>query len=174
MIIIGNFICLAVGILIGIRYKDSINDDWEIVWTDYGRWNISSEFGDTGILRNDIYKLPTSLIRTDEVITKEEYPEEVTELFGIKIDITKPDRDAFLAGRKSFGDKEFHLTREELRETISNAFYLGWNSKSDLRNTEEEYFQEVISSFTTPQFPHTITVQKQNDVFLWETIKCEY
>lgn len=131
--------------------------------------------------RYGCYELPSSLIRkpkTDEELAEEKYPEEIEEFFGFQIDITNPVRNAFLEGRKSFGNKEFHLTREELEDIINKSRIGGIDSQmvfwEGFKVTWKYQSDEIISSLTTPIFPHTITVQKDGDKYIWETIKASY
>lgn len=70
--------------------------------------------------------------------------------------------EGFIAGRKSFGDKEFHLTRKELKTLLTAAAV--WVAS----------FDDIISTIIHPTFPHTITVEYDGENYLWETLKAEY
>lgn len=123
-----------------------------------------------------LYILPSTLIRkpkTDEELA-EEYASgenmysyaEIYELNNLKR-LCKKD---FLAGRKSVGG-EFHLTREELELLISRARLMKSGIEDDEPMFDKDY---LISSLTLPIYPHTITVEHDEEKYLWETLIPSY
>lgn len=111
-------------------------------------------------ITDGVMSLPSSLIRkpkTDEELS-EEYAKENEHPYQAKENTLKH----FLSGRKSFGNKEFHLSEGELMEILYNY------ATSTLGITE------FIQSIKPSHFPHTITVQKEGDKYYWETLKAEY
>jgi hypothetical protein len=71
---------------------------------------------------------------------------------------------AFEAGRKSYGDKKFHLSESDLLEIIDKALdYKGYDAT------------DLLPSITPqPTYPTTITVDYDGENYDWETIKVEY
>ncbi len=80
----------------------------------------------------------------------------------------------FIFGRKSFGDKEFHLTRENIDEIAGYFFGLDFNHVS--ANNAKIDLELMIKRFSkTPTFPHTITVKRNEDgSYNWGSLKCKY
>ena len=105
-------------------------------------------------LNNMVYLLPQSLIRTPK--SDEELSEEYAKGFIDDDGTTSVD---FLAGRKSFGDKPI-------------IDFSTWYSGMDREKVVKAYERYLLE--TPPIYPHTITVQKDGDNYLWENLKCEY
>lgn len=126
----------------------------------------------------DIYILPSSLIRkqpTDEELADEMYKD--YEFSQIKTRgifhedrLRELDKSTFLAGRKSFGkDKKYHLSEEELDKIIIelvNSKYPSGTLMSQIRKNILPNSQLI--------YPHTITVDYEDGVYYWETLKAEY
>jgi hypothetical protein len=109
------------------------------------------------------YLLPTTLIRkqkSDEELAEEDWQY----LFGSGFD-EKSFFEGHLCGRKSFGDKEFHLTREDVLELLQDAINYGCNRDIN----DKEYIYAVITSLTPTTYPHTIEVMHDGNNYLWET-----
>lgn len=147
-------------VVFSVRYGSMVIDDNHINIIDINNRKIlASTFKFNNV--NNAYLLPTSLIRTDEVIA-EEY---CKELFGEYCGAFKESIEAnkhFLAGRQSFGDKKYHLTREEIEYEIC------------YRYSDGDSIDDIISSLTPSIYPHTITVKHDGDNYLWETLKESY
>ncbi|CAB4131410.1 hypothetical protein UFOVP129_86 [uncultured Caudovirales phage] len=134
-----------------------------------------------------LYQLPQSLIRTpksDEELAEEMYKDyEFSQIKtrGIFHDdrLRELDKSTFLSGRKSFGDKEFHLSEEELIVMIDDLL-LHADKLHDAVNNEntdwngENLLPFLIASLNPPIYPYTITVEHDGDNYLWETLKAEY
>jgi len=119
-----------------------------------------------------LYILPSTLIRkpkTDEELAGEKYPYLPFQI-GINPKDSKPiigdyhleHRQHFLHGLKARGG-EFHLTREQVNEIYRMGF--------DDRHID---FSNFISSLTLPIYPHTITVEHDEEKYLWETLIPSY
>jgi len=111
------------------------------------------------VVTDNVYTLPSTLIRnqTDEELAEEEFPyykgsegRELAHQYG------------FIKGRESVGG-EFHLTREQVNEIYRMGF--------DDRHID---FSNFISSLTPPIYPHTITVEHDEEKYLWETLIPSY
>ena len=104
--------------------------------------------------------LPSNLIRTpksDEELAEEMYPYQPIEGY-----LTKLKRDAFLAGRKSFGDKKYYLSEEGL----ANILVLGSHYDFSL--------EQIVKYITLPIYPTSITVEHDGEKYIWGTLKAEY
>ena len=108
-------------------------------------------------LGDPIHLLPSTLIRTPK--SDEELAEESCNKSSYFSD--ESYKEGFLAGRKSFGDKKFHLSDFGLK--------LIYNAQSN--NTS---LYDIIKALNPPIYPHTITVEHDGENYLWETLKAEY
>lgn len=70
--------------------------------------------------------------------------------------------DGFIAGRKSFGDKKYHLSEEEL----ANILVLGSHYDFSL--------EQILKYINPPIYPTKITVDFDGEKYYWETLKAEY
>jgi hypothetical protein len=130
---------------------ENIKDDFPIAYTGV---NFSST--------HTCFKLPSTLIRTDEVIA-EEYAEGYME--------EKYAYNGFLAGRKSFDDKEFHLSKDDIDTIISCA------RSTTMIGMAEQYsynLETIIDEITPNIYPNTITVEHDGEKYIWSTIKADY
>lgn len=125
--------------------------------------------------QNGIYLLPSNLFR------KQPTDEELAEEYGKEEHKNSDDSDysrdykGFLSGRKSFGDKKFTkedvisfgkwLQKEDTEENADNYFHYTDNDMFDV------WLNEVHNKAI---YPHTITVDFEDGVYLWETLKWEY
>jgi hypothetical protein len=130
----------------------------------------------------DIHLLPSTLIRKQ---SDEELAEESVKKHGISIDTSIDFLDGylkgFLAGRKSFGDKEFHLTREELENFGVSLLSIMCNPNGTVPPPDKPKLDitgrinGIINGlFTTPIYPHTIEVMHDGNNYLWETLNAIY
>ena len=120
----------------------------------------------------DIYLLPSTLIRTPK--SDDELAEEYIKENFPKFIVPKTLEDIFLAGRKSFGDKKYHLSEEDIQEIIDLSRtgerdpFMG--NGIDYKYTDND----IIASLTPPIYPTKITVEHDGDNYLWETLKASY
>lgn len=68
----------------------------------------------------------------------------------------------FVKGRESFGDKEFHLTRDELANILVLASHYEFN------------LEQIIKYITPLIYPHIITVDFEDGIYYFETLKAKY
>ena len=116
----------------------------------------------------DIYLLPSTLIRTpktDEELAEEKYPAPCDGGSQLFIELRK----AWLLGRHSFGDKKFHLNEEQVN-TLIHYSRAGQFNNSEWKFTKDE----LIASLTPPIYPHTITVDFEDGIYYFETLKAKY
>lgn len=113
-----------------------------------------------------IYHLPSTLIRTPK-----SDKELAVDRYGNDIHLFAAQRDGFVEGRKSYGDKEFHLSREELNKLLDKA------RDSELRNVYDgssENNASIVQSITPPIYPTRIEVDYDDENYYWENLKAYY
>ena len=140
---------------------DAVNDEIPIATTP------------SNVITDNVYTLPSTLIRTpktDEELAEEKYPyyEDVNGIneYSIFNTMQKNCSTSFLAGRKSFGDKKFHLTREQVIALLKESHTYG--------KLNDRIINNLINSLTSPIYPHTIEVYFEDGVYYWETLKATY
>ena len=153
-----------------VLWEDAVNDEIPIATTP------------SNVVTNNVDTLPSTLIRTpksDEELAEEMYKD--YEFSQIKTRgifhedrLRELDKSTFLAGRKSFGDKKFHLSEKELEKLICDSREEYFPCHDDDRNYMSSP-SELIASLTPPPiYPTSITVQHDGSNYLWETLKAEY
>ena len=116
-----------------------------------------------------LYQLPQSILHPTD--------EELAEAYADGKSSSSVFKEAhiadFLTGRKSFGDKKYHLSEDELKELINTVRIESIKSiVSVTTHKDNSFFIESITS--QPIYPHTITAYFDGENYIWETLKADY
>lgn len=123
-----------------------------------------------------LVSFPESVIfkpKSDEKLAEELYPISPEIDGGIEVDSDTNylSRQGFIAGRKSYGDKEFHLTREGLNLFAEKV----WNEGQSQNLLNFDKLLDLLKDVLTPIiYPTRIIVEHDGENYLWETLKCSY